>query len=78
MSGIAEAEHAFGTWPGQHAMILSDMEDNQAERVIATLKNFRDQWGQLQGGAKILMRVFAVPCERVIEPPRALVPGQEP
>ena len=66
VSGMADAGCAFGTWPGHHAMILSAMEDNQAERVIDMLKDFRDQWVQLQGGVKIPMRVFAVPCERVI------------
>jgi hypothetical protein len=65
VSGI-DAGHAFGTWPGHHAMILSAMEDHQAERVIARLKDFGDQCAQLQGGAKIPMRVFAIPCERVI------------
>lgn len=66
LSGIADAGHAFGTWPGHHAMILSSMEDHQAERVIAALKDFRDHWMQLQGGAKIPMRAFAVPRERLI------------
>jgi hypothetical protein len=47
-------------------MILSAMEDHQAERVIVRLKDFRDQCAQVQEGAKIPMRVFAIPCERVI------------
>lgn len=64
--GIAETGHAFCSFPGHHAMILSAMEDNQAERVIGKLKEFRDYWLQLQGGAEIPMRVFAVPCERLI------------
>lgn len=42
VSGIAETGHAIGSWPGHRAMILSAMEDNQTERVIAKLKEFRD------------------------------------
>jgi hypothetical protein len=53
LSGIADAGHAFGTWSGHHAMILSVMEDSQADRVIARLKDFRDRMITLQGGANI-------------------------
>ena len=66
--GIGEAGQAFGsfTWPGHHAIILSAMEDFQAERLIEVLKEFRDHLCGLQGGAKVPMRVFVVPCEQSI------------
>lgn len=66
--GIGDAGHAFGsfTWPGHHAIILSAMEELQADRVIEVLKEFRDQVIQLRGGTKIPVRVFVLPCERVV------------
>lgn len=66
--GIGEAGHAFGsfTFPGHQAIILSAMEELQADRVIEVLKEFRDQMVQLRGGTKIPMRVFLLPCERVL------------
>lgn len=66
ISGICDAGHAFGTWPGHHAMILSGMEDLQAKQLIARLKDFRDEWVQQNSGAKIPMRAFSLPCERLI------------
>ena len=47
-------------------MILAAMEEEQADRVVARLKAFRDQLAQRQQGAKIPMRVFILPCERVL------------
>lgn len=66
--GIGEAGHAFSslTWPGHHAILLSALEDNQAVQVIGALQEFRDHMAQLGGGAKIPMRVFTLPCDRVI------------
>ncbi|MGH7257531.1 MAG: PG0541 family transporter-associated protein [Nitrospiraceae bacterium] len=66
--GVGETTHACGasTWPGHNAIILSAMEDDQAERVIGMLRKFRDHMVELQGGAKIPLRVFTLPCERVI------------
>ena len=66
--GIGEAGHPFGslTWPGHHAIILSAMEELQADRVIDVLKEFRDHLVQVQAGAKIPIRVFVLPCERVV------------
>ena len=66
--GIGEAGLAFdsSTWPGHHAIILSAMEELQADRVIEVLKEFRDHMVQLRGGTKIPMRVFVLPCERMI------------
>lgn len=66
--GIGEAECRFDalTWPGHHAIILSALDDIQADRVIRVLKEFRDYMVRLQDGAKIPLRVFTFPCERVI------------
>lgn len=52
--GIGEAGHAFGsfTWPGHHAIILSAMEELQADRVIEVLKEFRDHMVQMRGGPR--------------------------
>lgn len=66
--GIGEAGLAFDslTFPGHHAIILSAMEELQADRVIEVLKEFRDHMVQLRGGTKIPMRVFVLPCERMM------------
>ena len=66
--GIGDAGHAFGsiTWPGHRAIILSAMEELQADRIIEVLKEFRDHMAQMRGGTKIPMRVFVLPCERMI------------
>ncbi|MGH7256892.1 MAG: hypothetical protein ACREIM_00825 [Nitrospiraceae bacterium] len=58
-------ENAHGH-PGHNAIILSAIEDDQAERAIGVLREFRDHMVQLQDGAKISMRVFAPPCEQVV------------
>jgi hypothetical protein len=42
------------------------MEEDQASRVIAELQAFRDRLSKRQNGAKVPMRVFALPCERAI------------
>lgn len=66
--GIGEAGQAFGslTWPGHNSMILAAMEDEQAERVIGGLRAFRDRMNRQQGGAKIPLRVFVMPCRQVV------------
>lgn len=66
--GIGDAGHGFGsfTWPGHQAIIFSAMEELEADRVIEMLKEFRDHMAQLRGGTKVPMRVFVLPCERMI------------
>jgi len=66
--GMGEAGTAFSSfdWPGFNSMILAAMEEKQADLVVARLKAFRDQLAQRQQGAKIPMRVFTLPCERVL------------
>lgn len=52
--GIGDAGHAFGSfsWPGHHAIIVSAMEELQADRVIEVLKEFRDHLVQVRGGPR--------------------------
>ena len=66
--GMGEAGTAFKSfaWPGFNSLILAAMEEEQADRVVARLRAFRDQLAQRQHGAKIPMRVFILPCERVL------------
>ena len=66
--GMGEAGTTFNSfgWPGFNSMILAAMEEEQADRVVARLRAFRDQLAQRQQGAKIPMRVFILPCERVL------------
>jgi len=55
--GIGDAGHAFGsiTWPGHRAIILSAMEELQADRIIEVLKDSRDHVAQMRGGTKLLV-----------------------
>lgn len=66
--GIGEAGRAAGTLeqPGFNSLILSALEDDQAGKVIASLKTFRDELSRNQHGAKIPLRVFVLPCEQVV------------
>ena len=66
--GIGEAGaalHSF-TYPGFNSMILTVLAEDQAERVMEGFKAFRDRLAQQQHGAKIPLRVFALPCEEVV------------
>lgn len=70
--GIGEAGSAFSSsgpaadWPGYNAMILAAMEDEQAKTVVASPKNFSNHLANRQNGRKVPMRVFLLPCERVL------------
>ncbi len=66
--GIGEAGQSAHTpaWPGTNCMIFAEMSDDQAEAVIKELQAFRDHLSDLQGGAKVPLRVLVLPCERVI------------
>ena len=66
--GTGEAGAAFHSlaWPAFNDMILVALPEAEAERVVAALKDFRDQQIESQHGAKIPLRVFAVPCELLV------------
>ncbi|GIW55693.1 MAG: hypothetical protein KatS3mg082_2097 [Nitrospiraceae bacterium] len=53
-------------WPGHNAMILAAMEDEQTKTVVASLKHFSDRLAKGRNGQKVPMRVFLLPCERVL------------
>ena len=66
--GMGEAGTNFNsvTWPGHNCMIIAALEDEQADKVVKRLREFRDDLARRQKGAKIPMRLFAHPCERLI------------
>lgn len=65
--GIGEAGTALGSMgAGSNSMILAAMENQQADQVTKQLQTFRDHLLERQHGAKIPMRVFALPCERLL------------
>jgi hypothetical protein len=66
--GIGEAGTAFNsmTWPGSNCMILAAMEDEQATPVVERLVEFRDCLAEKQHHAKVPLRVFSLPCVRLI------------
>ncbi len=53
-------------WPGYNNLILTALSEMEATRVIAALTGFRDGLAEKQHGAKIPLRVFALPCELVV------------
>jgi len=68
VSGVGEAGAAFHSlsWPAHNNMILAALPEPEADTVVAGLKAFRDEQIRKQGGAKIPLRVFALPCELVV------------
>jgi hypothetical protein len=68
VTGTGEAGAAFHSlsWPAYNNMILAALPEPQADTVVAGLKAFRDQQVEKQGGAKIPLRVFSLPCELVL------------
>ena len=66
--GMGEAGATFNSfdWPGHNSMIIAALEDEQADKVVKRLREFRDDLARRQKGAKIPMRVFAHPCTRLI------------
>lgn len=66
--GIGEAGQAADTLeqPGFNSLILSALEDDQAEQVIGRLRAYRDELSHHQHGANIPLRVFVLPCEQVL------------
>jgi len=68
VTGMGEAGpalHSF-SWPALNNMILAALPDPEADTVIDAFKAFRDRQIQKQGGAKIPLRVFTLPCELVV------------
>jgi len=47
-------------------MILVALPEAEADSVVAELKAFRDLQIEKQHGAKIPLRVFAVPCDLLV------------
>jgi nitrogen regulatory protein PII len=68
VTGTGEAGPAFHSlsWPAFNDMILAALPDAEADTVVNALKDFRDRQVEKQGGAKIPLRVFALPCEMVV------------
>jgi len=68
VTGTGEAGAAFHTlsWPALNNMILVAMPEPDTDKLLTALKGFRDQQIQRQGGAKIPLRVFSLPCELVV------------
>lgn len=66
--GVGEAGRAADTFqqPGFNSLILSAVEDIQADAVIERLTAFRDELSRNQHGAQIPLRVFVLPCEQVL------------
>jgi hypothetical protein len=66
--GVGEAGralHAF-PWPGFNSVILAAVGEPQALRLVERLVALHDRSAARQGGARIPLRVFTLPCVQAI------------
>jgi hypothetical protein len=65
---IGEASTAFNSmvWRGSNRMILAGMEDEQATRLAARLREFCDRMIEKKHRTKIPLRLFSFPSELLI------------
>jgi hypothetical protein len=68
VTGMGEAGAAFHSlsWPGLNNMILAALPEPEADKVVAALKDSATARSRNEGGAKIPLRVFALPCELLV------------
>lgn len=68
VGGTGQTGAAFHTFtsPGVNAMVMTALSEEHAARVIAGLKEFRDQRMKGQRGVKVPLHVFALPCQQVV------------
>ena len=68
VTGTGEAGAAFHSlsWPAFNNMILAALPDPQAATLIGAFNEFRDLQVRQQGGARIPLRVFSMPCDLVV------------
>jgi hypothetical protein len=59
------AFHSF-TWPGVNGLILTALQDGEAERVEEGFRVFCKKRCHEQHGAKIPLRVFVLPCSQMV------------
>jgi len=52
--------------PGFNALIFTVLEDQDAQRLVDRLREFRDRAAARQHGAEIPLRAFMLPCIQVI------------
>jgi hypothetical protein len=68
LTGMGEAGATLHSlsWPGFNNMVLAALPEPEADKIIAVFREFRDRLIHKQGGAKIPLRVFSLPCEMVV------------
>jgi hypothetical protein len=68
VGGVGETGAAFHsfTWPGVNGLILTALEDDEAEHVAEGFREFREERSHSQHGSKIPLRVFVLPCAQVV------------
>ena len=66
--GRGETGEAYGSLfsSGSNGLILTAVEDQQADEAVRALKAFRDRLSERQHGCKIPLRVFTFPCSMVV------------
>jgi hypothetical protein len=66
--GIGEAGPAFGSFafPGENIMILLALPRERAYCMIEAFEALRDRLTKQQHDAKIPMKLFVLPCEKII------------
>ncbi len=75
LPGYTESTEVYGTgsmgrafdshaWPGYNSMVLSAVGEDDARRVAEAMKELSRKL--TEGGEKVPLRLFAVPCEQMI------------
>ncbi|HEX9742763.1 MAG TPA: hypothetical protein VGA17_08245 [Nitrospiraceae bacterium] len=65
-SGKAGAAYQSFASPGANSIVYTALAEDQTERVVKGLRDFRDRLSLQQHGAAIPLRVFTLPCEQVV------------
>ena len=68
VSGTGETGDAFHSFAGSgvNSMILAALPEDQSERLVEKLKDFREERAREYHGVKIPLRVFVLPCEQLV------------
>ena len=66
--GVGEAGIALHSFPspGFNCMILTALDERDAERVIEGVRKFHDRMRKSQKGSAVPLRLFVLPCTQAI------------
>ncbi|MEW6542224.1 MAG: PG0541 family transporter-associated protein [Nitrospirota bacterium] len=68
VSGVGKTGTAVGSFqsPALNAMVLAALPDEQADRAVRQVKEFRDRLAPDHPAGKVPLHVFVFPCTQVV------------